>query len=646
MATTKQAERAQTDALVADEYLADLVYDALLERGEASKVSEITIEINNPRITFPIVRRIVADSPRFVTIDRLWDLSARYLDRSRPTERNLAEVLQAAGKPLATAEMATELSIVYSRVTEVYSALLAKILKDGGTYFKTTGTRHGLISWLPIVDAEDMDDVLLDNDLTAATLAPYQKAVAGIEWSASSYADSTVAAVKALGDKPASHRILGILAWMAMGVKYDAVKHIQACSADPRLVWLSHRSSGRWMSRAYADKIEKILEERGTALAGEDQEEPAAPPPVVVAVEAPKTAVETATQQEAPVVVAPVVTPPLQITAVDLDSIARIVADRGGPVDVVELLALQYEVVAGDPSFRSDVETLHARLMGSDQLLYVGAGRFREPNSLPLFVYSLPEYLTFPELQFVSLDGEIMDEEIEDEGLIGTLRQDILSPLAQDAGDDEGVYTGPEVEDIGRLRLVVKAHHKEIGTFPLCQVPEGFFPTDAPVVEVTIRVPTGESHGVIINNDLRLAFNLFGLYEFLPAESGPVFILQPTARPYEFRFEPGEADDPQVYVAPARIAELAALREQAEESGDVATFDMACEVLAHYPKGMDFVQLMVEVNLVRRVTRRKLASILSNYFCFLQKAGQNLWRFDAKKRELGTDRAKRKYIKR
>jgi hypothetical protein len=276
----------------------------------------------------------------------------------------------------------------------------------------------------------------------------------------------------------------------------------------------------------------------------------------------------------------------------------------------------------------------------------VGAGRFREPNSLPLFVYSIPDFLTFPDLQFISLDGEIMDEEIEDEGFAGTLRAEVVNPLVQDAGDDDGRYTGDQEADASSIRLVLKAHHKEIGTFPLCQVPDGFFPADADVVEITIRDPNGEMHNVIVNNDVRLAFNLFGLYEFLPADSGAVFFLHKTSRPYEFRFEPGEANDPQVYVEPARLSELLGLREQAEESGDLATFDLACEILAHHPKGLDFVQAMTEVNIVRRVTRRKLASILSNYYCFVQKPGQSLWRFDAKKRDLGTDRAKRKYIKR
>jgi hypothetical protein len=338
---------------------------------------------------------------------------------------------------------------------------------------------------------------------------------------------------------------------------------------------------------------------------------------------------------------------PLEVSEEALQAMEQIVAGRGGAVDASELLALQYEVVPGDPSYRADVEVLSERLKTDDRFQYVGANRFREPNSLPLFVYSIPESLTFPDLQFVSLDGEIMDEEIEDEGFVGTLRQDVLNPLAQDAGDDEGRYTGAAHEAGTPVRCVVKAHHKEIGTFPLCQIPNGFLANDAPVVEIVIRDEAGNTHEVTVNNEIRLAFNLFGLYETLPADSGSVFYLHPTVRPYEFRFEARtEETDPQVYVAPARFSELLALREQAEESGDLATFDITCEVLAYHAKGLDFVQLLTEVNLVRRVTRRKLASVLSNYLCFFQKAGQPIWRFDAKKRELGTDRAKRKYLKR
>ncbi len=651
LATTKQAEREQTDALLADEYLADLVYDALLERGEASKVSEITLEINNPRITFPVVRRILNESPRFITIDRLWNLSARFSDQERPTERTMLDVLLAAGKPLGRIQIATELSEIYHRDASIYLSTIPNLLKSERNYFKTTSGEYGPAAWVPLVDGEDEADILQDNKIGRAQLAPYQELTKNVVWTTDDYAGATFKAVDALRGRPVAHRVLGVLAYLALREKYDARKHLVACFADPSLVWISGKSGGRWITRARANKLEAILEARGAALASDADVDPE-PTPVAVPVAAPTA--DAVTLDTVPVdATATPLTPepvaaPLDVTESDLRALERIIADRGGAVDAAELLALQYEVVAGDPSFRSDVETLTARLRSDDRFLSVGAGRFREPNSLPLFVYSIPEFHAFPEFQFISMDGEIMDEEIEDEGYVGTLRQDVGSPLAQDAGDDDGRYTGPAEAraDDGSIRLVVKAHHKEIGTFPLCQIPDDFFPSDAPVIEIVVRDPDGNAHDVIVNRDIRLAFNLFGLYELLDAESGATFRLYPAARPYEFRFEPLGETDGQIYVAPARIAELLALREQAETGGDMATFDLACEILAYNVKGLDFVQTLTEVNIVRRVTRRKLASILSNYYCFVQKAGQPLWRFDARKKDLGTDSAKRKYLKR
>lgn len=629
------------DTLLAEEYLADLVYLALLERGEAAKASEITLEINNPLIPFPLVRRALAESPRFVSVDRQWNLSARYLDTARPTERNLTEVLQAAGRPLSTSQLATELSAVYNRPAEVYLALLQKITGDASRYLRTRIGEIAPRAWLPLVDADDDEDVLFDNDLTPVQMGAFE-AGANVSWR-DGYAAATRALLEQAKGRPVLHRILGVLAWRDLGSKYNPLQHFLDCFHSPDLVWLS---GGRWISRARAQKLEALLAERAEELGGEEViEEPlpvpaeappveVAPPPAVVPV------AEAAVPAPAPV------RKPLEVKPEDVEGMEQIAAERQAPVDAVELLALQFEVVAGDPSFRDDLRLLVDALRANARFSYVGAGRFRQPNSLPLFVYTVPESLAYPDLQFVSLEGEIMDEEIEDEGFAGTLRNDILDPLVQDVGDDEGRYTGGQSSGAPLVRLVLKVHHKEIGTFPLCQIPDGFFPGDAPVVEVSIKDPSGTLHNVVVNNELRMAFNLFGLYEMVPHDGGGVFHLERTARPYEYRFASSEEADPQLYLSSVRVGELMALREQAEESGDLATFDIVCEVLAHHNRGLDFAGIMTEVNVVRRVTRRKVASILSNYYCFLQKPGQNLWRFDAKKRDLGTDRAKRKYLKR
>ncbi len=636
-------EEPQTEAQLADTYLADCVYDALLERGEAAKISEITLEIDNPRITFPLVRRALDDSQKFALAERQWSLAARYLDVSRPVERTLIDVLRAAGKPLDRITLATELSEIFHRDAGLYFSLIDTVTRNTQAYFKTKSNAFGLIEWLPLTDGEVLSEILFDNELAGATLAFYQDAAKGVDFS--DPAAATIKIIEKLKGKALPARVLGVLGWQALGEKFDGKAHFLACFADPRLTWLSGKKGGSWLTRELIEKLERHLEERGASLADEAHEEPVAP--VVVVPEPDPVAAEAVV--EAPVMVEPTpapVVPALSISEDDLKAIEATLIERGGPTDATDLLALQYEVVPGDPSHALDLASLTATLQADPRFLYVGAGRFREANSLPLFVFSMPEMLAFPDLQFVSMDGEIMDEEIEDEGYVGALRQDALLPLAQDAGDDEGSFSGLAPEDSSVARCVVKAHHKEIGTFPLCQIPDGFLPSDAPVVEITIRDAEGGSHEIIVNHELRLAFGFFGLYEKLAHDSGSVFLLNKSPRPFELRFEAQDEPDPQIHVTSERITELGSLREQAEESGDVATFDIACEILDTYPKGLDFVQTLTEVNLIRRVTRRKLASILSNYHCFQHKAGTSQWRYDARKRDLGTDRAKRKYLKR
>ena len=521
---TLAAEVPETEAQLADAYLADRVYAALLERGEPAKISEITLEIDNARITFPLVRRALDDASKFALAERQWSLAARYLDTSRPVERTLMDVVRAAGRPLDRITLATELSEVYRRDASNFFALIDKVVQNPANFFKTKTNEWGLVEWLPLVDGEELIDLLFDNEVARETLTGYAEFAKGVDWS--DPVGATVAIASKLGVRALPNRVVGILAWQALGEKFDPRAHFVTALADDRLTLLTGKG-GRWLTREAVEKLERNLEERAASLADEEHEEPAAPAPVAVAPVVEEVAGEVAPTPVAvtPEPVAPTA-PPLEVSEAELKAMEVYVVERGNAVDAVDLLALQYEVTPGDPSFASDLAALTEKLKGDARFLYVGAGRFREPESLPPFVHTVPEFLSFPELQFVSMDGEIMDEEIEDEGFIGTLRQDYLLPLAQDVSDDEGSYTGGESDESGTVRCVVKAHHKEIGTFPLCQIPDGFFPGDANIVEVTLRDDEGGAHDILVNHELRLLFGFFGLYEKLAHEVGGVFTLK------------------------------------------------------------------------------------------------------------------------
>ena len=82
--------------------------------------------------------------------------------------------------------------------------------------------------------------------------------------------------------------------------------------------------------------------------------------------------------------------------------------------------------------------------------------------------------------------------------------------------------------------------------------------------------------------------------------------------------------------------------QERSETEELANFDIIKEIMEHYRKGIEFVTLLTEVNIVRRVTRRMVASILSEYHCFFQRSGA--WVYDAKKLSQGFDKSKRKYL--
>jgi hypothetical protein len=87
------------------------------------------------------------------------------------------------------------------------------------------------------------------------------------------------------------------------------------------------------------------------------------------------------------------------------------------------------------------------------------------------------------------------------------------------------------------------------------------------------------------------------------------------------------------------------LRTIGAEADGKSTLDLLIEAMSHWPKGADYLTLLAEVNVVRRSSRRLIASLLSSYLCFYQRSGSPVWHFDAKKVEQGFDKTKKKFIK-
>ena len=269
---------------------------------------------------------------------------------------------------------------------------------------------------------------------------------------------------------------------------------------------------------------------------------------------------------------------------------------------------------------------------------WVGGDRYRPQGTLPGYVFTVPGLLDIPEYNFLDLEGNPVDQLLED-GFEGGLDREMLNPLVQDVLDEEPVPSA-DPNPPSNARAVIKYHHKQIGTLPLCQFPSGFFPAEPTILETDFVLPGGQKARVWVNNETRLLYGLLDWFQSIPIDSGATFTLERQA-PDRFVITYNDESEPTMFISRNRVNELLALQERAEAE-NLATFDIMREIMEHYRKGIEYLTLHTEINIVRRVTRRLTASLLSEYHCYFQRGGA--WVYDAKKLTQGFDKSKRKYL--
>ncbi|MGI4791040.1 MAG: hypothetical protein ACRYFS_19615 [Janthinobacterium lividum] len=622
--TKKAAPAADPNEALASETLTILLHRALVRLGEPARIGDIVREVGDDTVTPALARRQMETQPRrFVAVDRRWDITSRYLDKTKPLERTLEEVISVYGAPIPADDVAGELSQIMGRVKDAYVDVAARLLRGAPFFPIAGGLAYGLRSWLLDLISEREDDILFYNYLSADKLAPFQTAAKGLDWDGNPTGAAHTLVSIGKG-QPVDNRVLQYFAWKALGEEFDGAALYDSIATD-RETFLA-LPDHRWLLRESLSPLQALWQVQAEAAALMAPEE---------------TAVEAIVVAEAPA-------KPLEVTEEDAEELTSYFDGREEIARVGDLLTQIFEIRPGSSTFDADVDTLTAYLISKpDEFQWVGSDRFRAPGTLPPYIGQLPESLTFPALpRFETADGEILDQMLADAGLDEGLQDEILDPVAQDVNDqepaDQTLWPEGATAEASRLRLVLKSHHKEIGTFPLAQVPAGFFPAEPHIVELTLRDASGSGYPIYIDYDVQLVYGLFDVYSEIAAESGAVIYLEKTDKPDEYKFIDENETDANVFVSPARMEELLDFRSEVEGGTPISTYDIAHRILNHYGKGCSFLTLLTEVNLVRRTPRRLLASVLSGYSAFHR--GANKWKFDAKKEQEGFNASKTEYI--
>jgi len=604
-------------------YLEDQVYMALLGYKEPVRSGEIGSALDSDKYTSKLLRQVLAASPRFTQIDRKWDLEMRYEDKQVPVERVLREIMKACGQPMLISQIANELSQVYERLPDYYESYLSRVVSDPDKFFRTSDDHYGLSEWLLRVDSDDEEDVIFDNDLSEDVISDLAPKASKVDLGSEAIGTMVAKFIDSIGSE-VDNRYVGFFRWRAVKESFDPVAFFEELRQNKSLAWLSNRS---WATKKMAQEYESILAGMADRIAEELAEE--AP------VEKPAKKGKAKEEEEAPVL-------SLTISDADLDEVVAIIKETGES-RVSTILDRIFEISPRDREYAIAAEGLGDAMRTDPRLAWVGTERWRMASTVPKYVSEVPAELAIPQLSFETPEGDQIDIVLEDDGLEGGLKKEVHNPLVQDVGDQDEVTEQEKASKVESARCVLKAHHHKLGTFPLCQIPKAFFPFGPDLIELTLVGDDGKPRGIWVNRETGLIYDMGDWYVDDMPESGAVFELVKTEKPDQFTFVYKNETDPFAFVAQPRLEELIALFEGVGD--DLSTFEIMQRIMPYHKKGVAFVTLFTEVNLIRRTGRGMVASILSSYYAFYQRPKSPLWYFDEKKVDQGFKKAKRKYIR-
>ncbi|MCW5937460.1 MAG: hypothetical protein KIT11_09160 [Fimbriimonadaceae bacterium] len=594
------------EELVARDYADRLILSTLTELNEVVKPSEVSDRLQSQGLGLAAVRSLLASNPsRFAYAERRWIPAARVASIGRPVHEFVRTTVDRFGGPMSIDLLAVEVARVRHEDPLAMADAIRRMVRTDESLFITLDDRIALNSFVFVANDESPERAFQLNGVTEEEVAEVQNALGKFDWM------QTDAILRAL-DKvsPVGAKALGAAAWLALSpqgsdtfLMYDWRSFNAELLSVPGFVYSSEGKicpesmTKQWLSAAVklADKVTPAIEFEDAA--------------------------------------------PIELKKADIENLVKAVATSEDTVTATRLLEQFFEITPTVKTFPDDMQNVMAALKADPRVWWVGGDRFRAPGSAPEFIYEMPEPFQFVQTPYLQEDGDPVDVELTDEGLSTSLRKLIAHPLATDVNDEDEV---PEPKNMPEsMRLVLKPIHRELGTFPLAQFPTTWFDRQPAIQEIILIDGQGRELQTWLNNDARLIFGLFDWWLDQPVESGAVFTLTKTHKPNVLEFAWLDQTDPVVYISSQRMDEL---REIAHRADEMSTFDILREVMTHWPKGADFLTTLWEVNVVRRTSRRLLASLLSSYVCFYQRSGSPVWHYDHKKVEQGFDKTKKKFV--
>jgi DNA-directed RNA polymerase delta subunit len=609
---SKKPEKARKSFAVL--YLEDLVFDLMLNTGQAAQSRELALALEETIKLHPkFVRKILHQSDRFAMEDRRWNLALRTATQLT-FEGSIEHTLRAYGKPLGVQAIQNEMAIIHRRSVEYFDRLLIDTLQSRPKYWLTSDGKWALQEWLLDTTETDPERSFMRNFfLQAAELRPLVDSLLETRMSTDQPALDMVVKFLRRAEEPLPSKVLSYVIWRLREGDLDPLKFYQECREDARLLAISEASWGlQDFVEAYQEELKKLSKraEKEEDLDWAEEEEPEGP---------------------------------VAITPADVEEAFKHMRKRKKPQTARALVEAIFEYGPNSRRFQETAEALVAALSLDARFLRVGGQTWALPDMMPKHTDHVPaELLPVP----IEMTEEEIDAELEDEGLEPVLVGWVHDPRYEDFGEEREIEITPEQQPTDELRYVLLFDHWRAGTLKVRVCDRRFYPSESDLIcAAFVDKETGKSHPVWLSYTTSLLYELDGWYSERKLLPGAVFTVTHGSGPDEFILSYANEMDAQTGITEERLKELLRLQKEAQK-GEWSAFRIMQSVFAGRETGMPFMTVWAEVNVIRRVTRRVVASNLSSYHAFTQRpAGSDLWLFDERKVTQGRKKTKRRFIR-
>lgn len=628
---TQEPTTAAADPVV-QLFLEDFVVTALLRQGRPLKTAELTAAAEGLSLPRAALHEALEDSARLVQHERDWNLAIRisrnHLSREerdrQPLEAAISELLLSISKPLPAPVIARELTFLRGAFVHNLKDLVAGVLRTSRWAVETAPETYLHDSFLLNAPSLDEKIVVQANDLEND---PDFEDLSTLELPASTNeAAADVAAVLQAADRPLTHKQLGYLMWRQNPSSFSSAAVAKAigdrtkfyCFAGGFVAPLEQlaplRSYVQWWAQEHSGHaranvdVAALLRQRSTANDVAPRELPA-----------------------------------------DVMEDLKVMSKRsaGTPVSLAVVMTDLLEIEPDDPQFVPTLQALNDKLRSDAEYLPVGIGKYLLRETVPVHVGQVPEALR--PIQISVLDPEThepRDFEMSDDGLEGDAAEFIHSPKWDDLGEEVEVKmarrTGLD-ETESTLRMIVLNHHRRAGTLKLRRNDEDFLGVQGAFTRLAIVTENGEALEGWVSRDSGLIYGLGDWMQANTPASGGVLVFAHDVTNFRLKLD---APDKLTHIDEHRAEELEEMRAAAKF---LSLFELLQNIMRAHEGGAELPTLWAEVNVVRRTSKRLMASVLSGYHCFFFKqrgAHQMLWCFDSAKLDQGFKRNKRKFVRR